>query len=115
MNEKLSKYPTTEKFKVVDTIGVPHPYMIGVGHVAYASDHRFGILDAEAIRAAEKLGAKCGICRGQLAWDQHEQALLVEVRGCELNDPDNGLKEYLLSIKARATADGFAGFAFKRG
>lgn len=115
-DEKLLKYPATDTYKVLDTIGVPHPYCIHPGHVAYASDHHFGMLTKECIIEAEKHGAKCGICRGQLSFEKHEQALLVAVKsGVDLHDPNNGLKEYLLSIKEMATTDGFVGFAFKEG
>ena len=85
-NEKLKKYPSTDKFKVIDTIGVPHPYCITGKHVSYASDHCGGMLTKEAIIAAEEAGAKCDICRQQsehggkiLSYEEHEHALLVEV------------------------------------
>ena len=47
-----ARYGASEQgnFAVIDTIGVPHPYMIGPKHVAYASDFRGGILDALAGR-----------------------------------------------------------------
>ena len=119
MDEKLKKYPKTDKFVVVDTIGVPHPYCITPRHVAHASDRFGGMLTKEAIRDAEKnAGASCDICRksgnGILSIEEHGNALLIEV------DDSRELKEilelhpYLLSIKEQATKDGFAGFAFKQ-
>lgn len=39
----------------------PHPYCITPLHVAYASDHHFGMLGEEAILGAEKRGARCGM------------------------------------------------------
>ena len=113
--ELLNKYPTTDKFKIIDSLGVPHPYCITPGHVAYASDNCGGILGTDAIRDAEKYSrARCGICKGKLSYDEHEQALLVEVDdNRELKDVE-GLNDYLLSIKAQCEADGFSGFAFKQ-
>lgn len=115
MNEKIKNYPKSDKFEVIDTIGVPHPYCITPKHVAYASDNCSGMLTAQAIRdSEEKARAKCGICKGELTYDEHEQALLVEVDDKrELKDIPE-LKDYLLSIKEQAEQDGFAGFAFKQ-
>jgi hypothetical protein len=112
--EKLAKYPKTEMYRVIDTIGVPHPYCITAKHVVVASNHYCGMLGKDAIRGAEKTGVHCGIKGCNLSYDQHEQALLVEVgfKG-ELKDAP-GLKEYLLTIKEMAEADKFAGFAFIR-
>ena len=114
MDEKLEKYPKTKQFRILDTIGVPHPYCITPSHVAYASDNCGGILGKEAILGAEKQGARCGSCRGELSYEQHETALLVEVDDKrELKDIPE-LKDYLLSIKTLCESDGFAGFAFKQ-
>lgn len=111
---KLKKYPFTKQFKVVDTVGVPHFYCITPKHVAYASDYCGGMLGKEAIKESEEHGAKCGICKGELSFDEHKQALLVEVSdNRELKDIPE-LKKYLLRIKKMATKDNFAGFAFKQ-
>lgn len=108
----LSKYPSTDTFRVKDTIGVPHPYCIGSKHVVYASDHNGGILSEAAIIAAEKRNIYCETCKGKLSYAQHEQALLVAVKSDkELKDVP-GLHEYLLQIKSMCEADGYAGFAF---
>ena len=95
-NEKLEKYPKNELYEVVDTIGVPHPYMITGKHVGEASDHFFGRLGEEAIRSAEKKGITCGMRHCNLSYDEHKQALVVRVKcGGELKDAP-GLKEYLM-------------------
>lgn len=100
-------------FRIVDTIGVPHPYCIGPKHVTYAADHCGGMLGAAAIEAAEKHGAHCCICHGKLAYAAHETALLVESKVEELNgNPE--LHAFLLKCKPLAEADHFAGFAFTR-
>ena len=114
MSVDLTKYPKTELFEAVDTIGVPHPYCIAPKHVAYASDHCSGILGREAIIGAERAGAVCDICRvnGEfLSFEQHKQALLIK---CKKEDKEE-LHKYLLSIKDQAIADKFAGFAFQKG
>ncbi len=100
-------------FRVIDTIGVPHPYVITPRHVTVASDHHSGILDDGAIRNAEENhGARCGHPRCNLTFDQHEQALLVEVdedtRGNEALS--EALGEYLKSLVSEAEANGYAGF-----
>lgn len=117
-DEMLKKYPKTDKFEIVDTIAVPHPYCITAKHVQVASDHYSGILGEAAIEGAEKEGARCDICRqnGQtLTYKMHKTALLVCVNdpGKELAEIE-GLKEYLLSIKEMAEKDDMAGFAFVR-
>ena len=122
-SNKITKYPLTELYRVKDTIGVPHPYCITPKHVAYASDHCSGMLGVDAIRGAEKHGAVCDTCKQigkqhgtpYLKYDEHKQALLVEVKfKGELKDAP-GLQEYLLSCKEMCEADGFVGFAFIKG
>ena len=104
-------YSRSEHFKITDTIGVPHPYCITPKHVAYASDHCSGILDEDAIRRAEKQGARCDICKGELSYDQHEHALVVECHA-DPDDHEQELREMLESNVKEATANGYAGFAF---
>lgn len=116
MAKDLTAYnqSTGGNFKVIDTIGVPHPYCITPRHVAYASDHWSGMLSADCIRESEKHGARCDICKGQLSYDQHEQALLVSCKK-DFNKSEELKKEltdYLLSIKALAEQEKYAGFAF---
>jgi hypothetical protein len=118
MDEKLKKYPKTEMYAVIDTIGVPHPYMIKPCHL----DGEGIYLDGPRIEEAESKGCYCDICVHNnrrhgtkiLTYKEHQQALLVEVKfsGELQNAP--GLKEYLLSIKEMAEADHMAGFAFKQ-
>jgi len=108
-DERLAKYPSTDKFKVIDTIGVPHPYCITPKHVRLGED---------AIIAAEKQGAECDSCRKRgrktLSYKQHETALLVEVADDRELEDIPELHPYLLSIKDMCVKDGFAGFAFKQ-
>ena len=112
MDDRLEKYPKTEMYRIKDTIGVPHPYMIMPGHIGVAADDFFGRIGKEAILAAEKKGIYCGICKGNLKYEQHETALLVAVKwDGKLNDAP-GLKEYLLECKPLCESDKFAGFAF---
>ena len=97
-------------FKVIDTIGVPHPYCITPRHVAVASDHHMGRLGKAAIFDAEIKGAKCGVKNCDLPFEFHEEALLV---ACYENIKGNKeLENYLLKIKAEAEKNNYAGFAF---
>lgn len=111
------RYGISEKgnFFVKETIGVPHPYCIGTRHVAEASDHHGGILGEAAIKAAEKKGASCCICKGKLTYSEHETALLVSCRAEMKNskgEVEPELHAYLLKCKTLCEEDGFAGFAF---
>lgn len=125
--EFRERYGSTLNFRIIDTIGVPHPYCITPRHVTWASDHWAGILNKESIIDSEKHGgARCDICEGQLSFEKHEQALLVE---CDMDihdntvPPDNQgkiqmneeLHEWLKEIKERVGKDGYAGFAFIKG
>jgi len=97
-------------FKVIDTIGVPHPYCITERHVRIAADKFHGVLSDEAIRAVEKGVAKCGVKGCNLSYDEHETALLIECRQ-DIQDNDE-LHQYLLAVKDEAEANHYAGFAF---
>jgi hypothetical protein len=114
VEDKVKSYPSTERFKVIDTIPVPHPYCIAPKHLELNEGM---VLD---IPATEAKGAVCDICRkaakktGQpiLPYSEHKQALLVEVNDKrELKDIPE-LKKYLLSIKEKAEKEGYVGFAF---
>lgn len=114
--DKLDYYKNTQSkngnFHVIDSIGVPHPYCITSKHVAYAADHYSGMLTADSIRESEENGARCGICKGKLSYAEHEQALLIS---CKTEIKDNTeLKEYLLSLKDKVIADGYAGSTFRK-
>jgi len=103
-------------FRIIDSIGIPHPYCIGPRHVAYASDHCMGMLGADAIRGAERNGAGCCVRGCNLPYDEHEQALLVECDTWitdEHRKANPELHEYLLKIKDMAEMNGYSGFAFK--
>lgn len=111
----FSKYPKTEMFEVIDSIGVPHPYMITHRHVAFAADKFNGIMGQAALEAAEKQGIVCDICKGKLSLAEHEQALIVEcTTSGTIQEIEEPLREYLMSIEPMATADKYVGFAFKQ-
>lgn len=117
-SDKLTKrYGASEhgNFAVVDTIGVPHPYCITAAHVAYASDFRCGLLDESAIEAAERGGAKCGICHGRLKYKDHGTALFVSCKApmLEGDKASPELHAYLLKVKPLCEEDKYVGFAFK--
>jgi hypothetical protein len=108
--EKLKRYKEfeTDEFYVKDTIGIPHPYCIGTKHVVHASDNFVGRLTKEAIIDSEKHGAKCGICKGELSYEQHETAILI---GCKTEDPKK-LQAFCKSIIHLVEEDKYAGFSF---
>lgn len=119
MKNKYKKYGKSSKgnFWIKDSIGVPHPYCITPKHLEY-NDGMY--LTKESMKGAEAKGAVCDICKKLnrdkgtpiLSIDEHEQALLV---ACKEEIKDNKeLKEYLLSIKDKATKDKFVGFAFMK-
>jgi hypothetical protein len=110
MDDKLAKYPSNDTFKVIDTVGVPHPYCITPKHLG-----RSMYLDGNAIRDAESRGAKCGVRGCKLSFDEHRQALLIEVNhpADQVNDVP-GLHEYVESIKEMCVQDNFVGFAFTK-
>lgn len=78
-NKIVERYGKSEagNFLAVDTIGVPHGYCITSKHVSYAADHCCGILSAHSIEEAEKHGAVCGVCKGELSYHDHKTGLLV--------------------------------------
>jgi len=118
--EIVAKYGRSEQgnFGATDTIGVPHPYMIGVEHVGHAADHFGGMLSKEAVEDAERKGvAHCGWKDCQLKFAEHKQALVVECLADMRDLVDSKkmnaeLHAYLLKHKEAATADHFEGFAF---
>jgi hypothetical protein len=107
-------YTESEHFKIIDSIGVPHPYCITPKHVEVASDSFGGMLGEAAIEAAEKKGAHCGMRSCQLSFKQHEQALIVECRApLKINGEANPeLHKFLLDNKAECEKNNYAGFAF---
>jgi hypothetical protein len=113
-NEKLEKYPKTEFFEVVDTIGVPHTFCITHHHIVWASDRHCGSLSKEAIDSYERsIGGRpsCGMKGCNLLIHEHEQALLVRCK-----TKDNELTNaYLKSIVEMCEADGYAGFTLLDG
>jgi len=118
MDAKLEKYPKTKLFRIIDTIGVPHTYCISAQHLANSSSP---YLD---IQEAERKGAICDVCRHRvhgklqdkvLSYEEHKQALVIEVKSDkELKDIPE-LPAYLKKIKSRTEKDGYVGFVFKKG
>ena len=111
---KLNKFPKTEIFKIVNTLGMPHPFMIGSKHVKYASNNHNGILGSKAIRAYEKKkGPSCCMKGCNLSYDEHKQVLLVEVDSQEKLNDVPGLQEYLQEcVTLFDKPDEYEGFSF---
>lgn len=115
--DKWVKYASTEKYKAIDTIGVPHLYCITPKHLEFADSM---YLNDETIARAESKGAVCDTCRRLakrdgtpiLPMSEHKLAILVEVNDDRKLNEMPELHAYLLSIKAQAEADGYVGFAF---
>lgn len=110
MSEKWEDYPKADKYRVIGTQGVPHPYVVGARLVGYCSDEWGGRLGEDCIKAYEKKIRKpsCEMEGCKLSFEDHRQALAVEV-----DDDDNeDTVSYLLSIKDRAIADGYEAFCF---
>lgn len=101
-------------FKIVDTIGVPHPYCISNKHLQYNDSMYLG--KEEIIKMeTEHDQVRCDICLKNdndkiLLFEEHKQALLVECKA-EIKDNEE-LRKYLLSIKDLTEKNGFVGFAF---
>lgn len=108
-----------KNFKIIDTIGVPHPYCIAPVHLEYNDSMYLG---SEQIIKMEKEHPKkvmCDICKHNksdkiLSYEEHKQALLVKClkdfhKDKELNKE---LKDWLLSIKNKCEKKKYAGFAF---
>jgi hypothetical protein len=117
---KLPQPPSGASFGLVEvkTVSMPHPYCITPRHVAYAADHCGGMLGTDAIRAAERMGACCDICRksgnGILGIDEHTSPLTLFIRVPQNKDLNTvaGLHTYLYSNKAAFVEMGIEGFAF---
>ena len=100
----IARYGRTDSFGVVDTIGVPHPFTVGVKHVKFAADCHGGVLNERVCRKIPCAHRGC-----TLSYDEHQTALLVEC----LVEPAKALKEiqtYLQSIVPLCEDDGFVGF-----
>lgn len=113
----LTKYPKTDQFQIINTIGIPHPFCITHHHVCYASDNHGGLLGSDAIKTyeASKGGhPSCGVRGCNLTYAEHETALLVEVTDKRNLKDITELHAYLLECKSVPGADKYAGFAFKQ-
>ncbi len=109
----LSIYPKTDQFEIIDTIGTPHPFCITTKHVSYASDNHCGMLGEGAIKGLENMTGRpsCGMKGCNLMFDEHEQALLIEVDDDRDLQDIPELHDYLLECKPLCEQEGFAGFA----
>lgn len=120
MTEKIDRYKKLKSskgnFRVHDTIGVPHPYMITSKHVTYTSDNFNGMLGSSAIESAENEGITCGICRGKLSYKEHETALVIQCDKDVHNDKStqNELQKFMLKLKPRMKKDKYVGFVLMR-
>lgn len=117
--EKLREtFGTSEhgNFFVIDSTGVPHPYMIGAKHVGHAADHFGGSLGRDCIEDGEKKGIRCETRGCTLPYDKHEQALVVKCLA-EIKDSEGKavpeLHAYLFRIKDLATELKYVGFVFR--
>ncbi len=101
----------TFKLQKIDKIFLPHPYCITSRHVAFASDHRGGMLTAEAIEAS---GASCGMRGCCLPYNKHESAMTLFITVADNKDLNSipGLHAYLFSNKQKFIDLGIEGFAF---
>ena len=114
--DQLPPVPEGAPFRLLklERVGMPHPYCITPKHVAHASDHFSGMLTADAIRDAEKHGARCDICKKQgkrLSYEEHENPLTLFVAVPQNKDLNAvpGLHAYLLAVKnAELGVEGFA-------
>jgi hypothetical protein len=113
-----ARYGASElgNFYAINTIEVPHPYVIGAKHVNHAADRFGGMLGEAAVRSAEMAGIHCQMPKCKLSFDQHEQAVLI---ACKIEANKDGqacpeLHAYLLKVKPLCEEDHYAGFAFMR-
>jgi len=109
--QKLFGKSSKGNFSIIDTIPIPHPFVIGTKHVVHASDHHMGMLGEETMKAIP-----CDSCHKD--YSEHKTGLLV---GCkiDMHDPNDTTKgnselhKYLLKNKKNAEKGNFEGFAFK--
>lgn len=129
--EKINEFGESEKgnFKVKDSIGYPHPYMISDKHLMFNGDSIY--LDIERAEKNSKMEfpnikerwAVCEICKRNvrngtqdriLDYTEHEQGLLISCKK-DFNKSatiKKELQEYLLKIKSKAEKENFKGFFF---
>lgn len=125
------KYGSSSKdnFKVIDTIGVPHPYCISNKHLEFNDSMYLGKEQIERMEKEHPDQVMCDICKKAnnkngdqiLKFSEHKQALLVQCKqDMTVGKPDKDgkvkanpeLHKYLLSIKDKATKDHYEGFTF---
>lgn len=88
----------------------PHPFVVGVQHVVYASDHTMGILGEEALRKYPCARADCS-----LGYDEHKAydfALFVSaLRDCTSDELSDAFGPLVGELKN----DGIEGIALDLG
>ena len=123
-NEILKEFPSEERWRVIDTLGVPHPYCITPQHLKYCDI----VIGKAEIVEAERHGVVCNICkklnekegREILSYEEHKQVVLVEVDSekedikDETGEFKKSLQEYLLKIKPLLLKHNFEGVSFIR-
>lgn len=114
MSDKFSKYLKTDKFKVVDSITLPHTYCMGNKVLGYISTNFNGKDIRKAVETYEKVfGPSCTEEGCNLTIEEHVLALAIEV---DTDDEEiqmtPGLFEYLNSITDMAKKSGVKGFVY---
>ena len=84
----------------------PHPFMVGVKHITYASDHCGGILGQEVL---EKIPCAHPGCH--LPYDQHTHDTVMFLK-LTRNATETEAREALKSLSGDLEVDGVDGFAF---
>ena len=119
MDEKKFKgdYEGSDNYFIIDTIGVPHMYMIGPRHIGYASDRFSGLLGAEAIKSGEReKKLHCYQPGCTLYYEEHKEALLVKcMKDPAIEENSKELNELIVKWKEEVERNNYAGFAFVRG
>jgi len=120
--ERLNKYKKifgksdSGNFEVMDTIPVPHAYMITPKHLIYNKNEMY-LGDTQIERMESEHGSLCGQIGCNLRWAEHKQALLVKCLTSfkSKDDPkkmNEELYEWLLKCKPLVEKNSLEGFAF---
>jgi hypothetical protein len=106
----IQGYKRTEFFRVANTIGVPHPFVVTGSLVSFVAKKWGGVISDMAIADFEKKRMKtaCGYKDCNLMHGDHKTVLLIS---CKSLDQEM-LREYLATISDQAQKEGFGGFAF---
>jgi hypothetical protein len=91
----------------VDEVPDPHPFVVGVKHVVYASDHCGGRLGQEVMERIP-----CDQCKLPGSKHKWNTVLFIRVPEPLENKLPEALCDWLRSVKEQAQADKIEGFAF---